>query len=139
MGRLVLREEDLEAMRGHVRADSPLEACGLVAGMQDRSTQVFKIHNEEASRTRFRMDAKQQYLAFVTMERNGWDLLAIYHSHPSGPADPSRTDLAEAMYPGVAHLIWSPQPDGWKCKAFFLDDGMITPAELEVDKEQLFD
>lgn len=125
-------------MRSHVTADSPLEACGLVAGRQGRCTQIFKIRNEEASGTHFRMDAMQQYQAFVTMERNAWDLLAIYHSHPVGPAGPSRTDLASAMYPGIAHLIWSPRPGGWECQAFFLDHGTINPAELEVEREQLF-
>jgi len=138
MTKLVLRVDDMEAMLSHVTAGSPLEACGLVAGRQGRSTQVFKILNEEASRSHFRMDAMQQYQAFVAMERNGWDLLAIYHSHPAGPAVPSRTDLAEAMYPGVAHLIWSPRPGGWECQAFLLDDGMITPAGLETEREQLF-
>lgn len=132
-----MRLADMETMRVHVAAITPMEACGLLAGKAGKCVHVFMIHNEEASPTHFRMDARQQYQAFLKMERKGWTLLAIYHSHPAGPAGPSRTDLAEAMYPGVAHLIWSLGRDGWECNAFLLEGGQVSPVELQVENEQL--
>lgn len=135
MARLVLQAGHVDDMRSHVAAEAPLEACGLVAGKDGQSARVFLIENEEASRTHFRMDARQQYKAFVEMERSGWELLAIYHSHPNGPPGPSRTDLAEAAYPGVVQLIWSPQMNGWDCQAFFLDGGQVVPTEFQVASE----
>lgn len=133
MPQLVLRADHVESMRAHVLVEAPFEACGLVVGKDGQSVQVFAIRNEETSRTHFRMDAKQQYEAFLEMERGGWDLLAIYHSHPTGPAGPSHTDLAEASYPGVVQLIWSPQPNGWECQAYLLDGGQITPMEVIIE------
>lgn len=135
MAQFVLLAGHIGAMQSHVAAEAPLEACGLVAGKDGRSAHIFPIDNEEASRTHFRMDARQQYEAFVQMERSGWELLAIYHSHPNGPARPSKTDLAEAAYPGVVQLIWSPQTNGWDCRAFFLDGGQIVPTEFQVASE----
>lgn len=135
MASLVLDQPHWEAMRAHVAAENPLEACGLVAGKQGRSSFLFPIRNEAASPTRFRMNGKQQLAAFQEMERAGWDLLAIYHSHPAGPAEPSPTDLAEVTYPGVIHLIWSPAANGWGCRAFLLDNGRALPIEFYLSGE----
>lgn len=120
-------------MAVHVAAQSPNEACGLLAGLQGASLHVYEITNELASPTHFSMAPVEQLRAFLHMQQQGWDLLAIYHSHPSGPPQPSRTDLAEARYPGVAHLIWSLNEDGnWGCRGFFLDDGSITETQIQL-------
>jgi proteasome lid subunit RPN8/RPN11 len=118
-------------MCDHVADEAPLEACGLLAGISGESLRVFPIANELASATRFRMDATQQVAALQQIERNGWDLIGIYHSHPVGPPIPSQTDLAEALYPGVAHLIWS-FDSNWSCRAFSLDDGIVQTLEYRL-------
>lgn len=119
-------------MAAHVAATNPLEACGLVAAAGDaHSAYVFLIENELNSPTHYSMQPRQQLEAFMEMERQGWELLAIFHSHPNGPPTPSRTDIAEARYPGVAHIIWAPDAYGvWRARAFLLDDGAVTELEL---------
>ncbi len=117
-----------EQMRAHVAAEGPLEACGLVAGLDQKSHAVFRIQNELASSTQFRMEPNEQLKALLEIERAGWQMLAIYHSHPAGPPRPSQTDVAEARYPGVAHLIWSPKNGEWNCGAFLLD-GTVNEVE----------
>jgi proteasome lid subunit RPN8/RPN11 len=112
-----------EEMRAHVTAEAPLEACGLLAGSEGTSQAVFRIQNELASSTHFRMQSKEQLKAFLAIEGAGWQLQAIYHSHPEGPPRPSQTDVAEALYPGIVHLIWSAQESEWNCAAFLLDGG----------------
>ncbi|MEX2144475.1 MAG: M67 family metallopeptidase [Anaerolineales bacterium] len=137
MKQIVLHQAHLQAMHIHVAAEAPLEACGLVAGHDGLSVSTFAMRNELASRTLFRMDARQQVAAFLEIERAGWDLLAIYHSHPAGPEEPSQSDLVEAYYPGVAQLIWS-QADGiWGCHAYLLDNNRSIPIEFQVSGEQL--
>ncbi|UYN89712.1 MAG: M67 family metallopeptidase [Anaerolineales bacterium] len=141
MRRLRIAPEHMRQMAAHVAASSPLEACGLVAaglvaaslgGAGDESSaHVFLIQNELASSTHYSMQPRQQLDAFMEMERQGWELLAIFHSHPSGPPAPSQTDIAEARYPGVAHLIWAPDAQGeWRCRAFLLDEGQVVELEL---------
>lgn len=119
-------------MRAFVAAQSDVEVCGLLAGRGNESTRVFAIANDLNSATRFAMNLKQQVDAFIAIENAGDTLLAIYHSHPHGPARPSTTDLAEAHYPGVAHLIWSRLDNDWVCKAFLLDGGQIVDLEYEL-------
>ncbi|QYK50124.1 MAG: M67 family metallopeptidase [Anaerolineales bacterium] len=130
--RLRITPEHMQQMAAHVAACSPLEACGLVAAAGDaHSVQVFLIENELSSPTHYSMQPHQQLEAFMEMERQGWELLAIFHSHPNGPPTPSRTDIAEARYPGVAHIIWAPDATGvWRARAFMLDGGVVTELAL---------
>jgi proteasome lid subunit RPN8/RPN11 len=79
---------------------------------------VYPVQNELSSPVRFRMHPQQQVDALLEIEARGWDLLAIYHSHPSGPPAPSPTDIAESAYPEAVNLIWSISEDGWECRAF---------------------
>lgn len=130
-----LRREDWQAMQADVAARAPQEACGLVAGRQGLSQHVYVIENELASPTRFRLNAQQQVAALAHMQRQGWELLAIYHSHPQGPRHPSQTDLSEASYSGVVHLIWSFVADSWGCRAFLLDGGQIKGVEYRLPNE----
>ncbi|MEX1071753.1 MAG: M67 family metallopeptidase [Anaerolineales bacterium] len=124
-----------EEMRAHVATEVPLEGCGLLAGEKGKSRAIFLIRNEAESSTRFIMAAKEQLKAFTDIEREGWELLAIYHSHPNGPPHPSQTDLGESLYPGVAHLIWSQQAGEWSCLAYLLDDQRIQPLEFSIVAE----
>jgi len=132
MQRLLIAPQHMQQMAAHAAACSPLEACGLVAAAnEDESVHVFLIENELASPTHYSLQPHQQLEAFMEIERRGWRLLAIFHSHPNGTPHPSQTDLAEARYPGVAHLIWAPDAaGGWACRAFMLDDGQVAELEL---------
>ncbi len=96
------------------------EACGLLFGKGEQVEEVFSVTNILHSPIRFRMDPQEQYHLFMEMEEKGLDLIAIYHSHPSGPSYPSAIDVDEAYYPGVIHLIWAYSEDGWACKAFVI-------------------
>jgi proteasome lid subunit RPN8/RPN11 len=128
---LRISEQHLAEMRALMAAQPDVEVCGLLAGREGASTRVFAITNDLHSATRYAMNLSEQVDAFIEIETSGEELLAIYHSHPHGPARPSATDLAEAHYPGVAHLIWSPLDNDWVCKAFLLDGDEIVDLEYE--------
>ncbi len=119
---LCLRKKDIDAMLTHVSSQLPLEACGLLAGIKDQVQRVYPIRNAAESPVRFRMDAREQLQAFETAENAGQDILAIYHSHPRGPAMPSPTDIAESMY-DVVYLIWSPDENDWQMQGFWIENG----------------
>jgi proteasome lid subunit RPN8/RPN11 len=53
------------------------------------------------------MNPHQQIEALLALEAAGWQLLAIYHSHPQGPELPSATDIALAFYPEAVNIIVS--------------------------------
>lgn len=119
---MTLTRHHYEAMRRQVAALAPEEACGLVAGSGGRSTEVIPVENILHSPVRYRMEPRAQIDALNRLDEQGWDLLAIYHSHPSGPNYLSETDLAEAYYPESIYLIWFVEGGRWVCKAFQIAD-----------------
>ena len=128
---LKLKPEHWQTMRQHVAAQAPIEACGLLAGKQDTVENVLKVVNTDQSPVRFRMDAQEQYNAFMWMDANGLDLVGIFHSHPDGPETVSPTDIAEAAY-DVVHIIWSRENRIWSARGFWIEKRQVTEVTLQV-------
>lgn len=84
------------------------ETCGLIGGLHGRPVSVYPVANvAEPPTSRFTLDPGQQIAAMRTMRERGEDLFAVFHSHPSAPAEPSARDRAEAGYPDALQLIVS--------------------------------
>jgi proteasome lid subunit RPN8/RPN11 len=119
-------------MHDHVLVCLPEEACGLLGGSQGVVRMVIPVLNALRSRTRFHMDPQGQLSAMQRIEDEGEEIVGIYHSHPAGPPVPSESDLVEAAYPEVAHLIWSPAGSVWDCRAFRLGRAGATPLPIRI-------
>ena len=107
MATLTLSRAVLDEMLAHVAGLWPEEACGLVGGRDGRAVRLYPVENTRHSPVAFEMDPLQQINAMLAMEAEGLELIAIYHSHPDGPARPSATDVANAYYPDAVQLIIS--------------------------------
>lgn len=66
------------------------------------------------------MDPKEQIDAMIQIQDRGLELIAIYHSHPAGPAALSSTDLAEITFPEAVQLIISQNNNNWSVKGFII-------------------
>lgn len=134
---LQISRQDWEQMRLDVSRRAPEEACGLLAGRRlgDRlqGSLLFVATNRLHSATEYQIDPHEQLAAFNQMDKLGLELVAIYHSHPQGPAEPSPTDLAQAYYPEAAYLIWSGQDGAWACAAFTIQQGSVSPVGIELE------
>jgi [CysO sulfur-carrier protein]-S-L-cysteine hydrolase len=132
----------VDEMVAHARAGLPNEACGVLAGADGRPERVFPMRNAEESPVVYRFDGNEQLRVFGEIEDNGWELLAIFHSHTHTEAYPSPTDRAQAhwrdpvtgqeaaAYPGVRYLILSLAEQEPVLRAFTFPDG--EPVEEEV-------
>ena len=118
-------------MLDHVDQNAPLEACGLLAGKNDRVENVILIQNQAQSPIRFVMDPYEQLQAFAWIDSQGLDLLGIFHSHPAGPETVSMTDIAEAAYE-VVHVIWSRSQTSWTARGFWIENGHATEVSLQI-------
>lgn len=112
---------------------SPEEACGLLAGQGSRVEVVIPVTNELHSQVRYRMDPAEQVKAFLEIERQGWELIGIYHSHPAGPDVPSQTDKAEAFYPDCVYFILSGQAGGWQYRGFFIRNDRVIEVPVGIE------
>lgn len=107
---LTIGAELVAAVMAHSRAELPNEACGLLAG--STATGVARAfhpaRNAHASPYRYSLAPEDLVRITFAIETAGDGLLAIVHSHPRSPAEPSQTDLGAArLYPGTPQLIVS--------------------------------
>jgi proteasome lid subunit RPN8/RPN11 len=128
--RLIIPGDILIGMTEYVASRVPLEACGLLAGRDDRVEKMIGVQNQAQSPVRFVMDPYEQLRAFEWIESNRLDLLGIFHSHPAGPETVSPTDMAEAAYEAV-HVILSWNGGGWIARGFWIENGAATDVTLE--------
>jgi len=128
---LALSKTQWDEMRVHVAKQVPLEACGLLAGKNDRVEKVLLVRNQAQSPVRYVMDPYEQLKTFSWIESHDLDLLGIFHSHPIGPETASVTDIAEAAYE-VVYLIWSLSGGIWKARGFNIEDGQALDVPLVI-------
>jgi proteasome lid subunit RPN8/RPN11 len=73
----------------------------LLAGKEGRPVKFFAMSNQDASTVSYRIDPKGQLEAEYEMEDEGWQTLAIFHTHTHSEAYPSATDQDRAFWPAV--------------------------------------
>lgn len=136
-GRFDLDRETYEAIIEHARSDFPYEVCGLLAGRDGTVMRRYPIPNTTRSMTSYDMDSKALLHAMNDMEDQGWDLLAIYHSHTHTEAFPSPTDIKLAFYRDAVYLIVSLQDEQPVVRAFNIVGGVVTERVLTVEGEEV--
>ncbi len=114
-------------------AAAPLEACGLLAGTAPRVEKYYPMTNADASAEHFSLLPEEQFAAVRDMRARGWDILAIWHSHPATPARMSEEDLRLAYTPGVVHLITSlAVPPDEALRGYVVEDSRPQPVEVRI-------
>jgi proteasome lid subunit RPN8/RPN11 len=118
----------------HAREEIPNECCGIIAISDGAAVKVFRATNSDASPVRYSLDPREQYEITMEIERQGWELGAIYHSHTRSAAYPSQTDVNLAFYPDALYLIVSlAQPETPDVRAFRIVDAKISEADLAIE------
>jgi proteasome lid subunit RPN8/RPN11 len=99
----------IEEMIAHAREEAPNECCGVIAvedGRLPRAARVHRAVNIAASPLRFEVDGRELLHAIEAIERDGYDLGGIYHSHTRTAPYPSQTDIGfAANWPGLEWVI----------------------------------
>jgi proteasome lid subunit RPN8/RPN11 len=105
---LVAPEIQREISR-HVQAEWPNEACGVLIGARD--TTVWRVEGYVAADNVHLGDRGHSFLMdpavllTATLDHGPGAILGFFHSHPTGPADPSDDDLA-GTWAGHLMMIW---------------------------------
>lgn len=94
--------------------ECPNEACGLLLGEGDRIFEVRKCANVHVDPARcFEIDPRALIAAHRAAREGGPQLIGYWHSHPSGPPEPSATDRANAAGDGKVWAIVGEGRVGW--------------------------
>lgn len=112
-------------LAAHAEAESPNEACGLLVLKDGVAERYIRGRNRAASPYRFELDVEPE--AWF-LEDDGYEL-AVFHSHLSAPARPSKTDVENVgLWVGRPYVIYSLARD--ELAAWRIDDRRIEPLPL---------
>jgi proteasome lid subunit RPN8/RPN11 len=114
------------ALVEHSQREAPNEACGLVLLREGRAERYEPGRNAAASPYRFELEFDDPEIWYA--EDDGYEL-AVFHSHVSAPARPSRTDVENVgLWAGKPYLVYSLRNDD--LAAFRIEDGQIEVVPL---------
>ena len=124
-----ISQAQLDDVIAHAQADAPNECCGYMKLSDGRVDEVFRAENLRNSPYGYEIDPKS-LLAANDLDDDGFGV-AIYHSHPRSPADPSQTDINLAHYPHWLYVIVSlaGEPD---MRAWRIADGRVEEEPVDV-------
>ena len=104
---VAVKKEIVSGMIGHAMEDVPNECCGILAGVGGVITTLYRVESEEKSPRSYFMVPERQIEAMMDIEKNGLDMMGIYHSHPGLQPFPSARDVKMAFYPECFYFIVS--------------------------------
>jgi [CysO sulfur-carrier protein]-S-L-cysteine hydrolase len=123
---VVIPGEVREQLVAHSNHEAPNEACGLVFLREGRAERYEPGRNVASSPYRFELEFDDPNIWFA--EDEGYEL-AVFHSHISAPARPSRTDVENiGLWAGKPYLVYSIRKDD--LAAFRIEDGQIEELPL---------
>jgi proteasome lid subunit RPN8/RPN11 len=94
----------MSRLQQHAAEEAPNEACGLLVFRDGEAVRYEPGRNRAASPYRFELDVDPE---IWFLEDEGYEL-AVFHSHPTHSARPSRTDLANiGLWHGRPYFILS--------------------------------
>ncbi|MGH3044821.1 MAG: Mov34/MPN/PAD-1 family protein [Gaiellaceae bacterium] len=101
---MVIPAEVRSALVEHAEAELPNEACGLLVMRDGVAERLVPGRNRAASPYRFELEVDPETWF---LEDEGYEL-AVFHSHPSSPPRPSRTDVENiGLWEGRPYVILS--------------------------------
>jgi proteasome lid subunit RPN8/RPN11 len=128
---LSLPQKFIDEMIAHALEDAPDECCGIIAGRDGRAVKLFRTRNAEASPYRYNVDPKDLFRIHRECDENGWEFLAIYHSHTASEAYPSATDVRLAFWPEAYYVLVSLMDRNRPAvRAFRIEDGRVSEEEI---------
>ena len=125
MHQLIIPQLIFDEMIAHCKKGYPYEACGILAGKGDMVSKIYAMTNVEKSPVSYLLDSQEQFHVMKDMRENNLSMVAIFHSHPSSAAYPSRTDVKLAFYEDAVYVIVSLSENTPVVKAFSINEGKI--------------
>jgi proteasome lid subunit RPN8/RPN11 len=96
--RVTLPNDVADRMIAHAREAAPQECCGLLVGNAGAVWDAVPTTNVSAvAGHRYQIDPVEHFAVIRRARAQALDVIGAYHSHPSGPPVPSRTDLTESF------------------------------------------
>jgi proteasome lid subunit RPN8/RPN11 len=125
-------KEIIDAIFEHATIQAPVEACGYLAGKDDRVLTYYRMTNIDQSKEHFSFDPEEQFRLIKATRKEGIELIGVYHSHPVTPARPSKEDIRLAYDPAIIYVIVSLADNKKTMKSFRINGKKVTTEPLEI-------
>jgi proteasome lid subunit RPN8/RPN11 len=121
----------MEALLSEAARSAPDECCGVLFGHDGLIEGAKPAANvADDPRRRFEIEPQSLVDAHRASRAGGPQVLGYYHSHPSGPAEPSATDRAQAAHDGSIWAIvgtsavtfWRDEEAGFVALSYTVED-----------------
>ena len=123
---MVIGPEVRSALAEHAEAEAPNECCGLIALRDGAAERYVPGRNVAASPYRFELEVDP--VLWMDLWDEGYEI-AIFHSHPSSPPNPSRTDIENiGQWEGHPYVIFDARTRD--LAAWRIADGRVERLEL---------
>jgi proteasome lid subunit RPN8/RPN11 len=132
---LVISKKFVDQMVSHCLDGYPLEACGLLSGVEaepgtTRVTGLYETDNVAASAKVYEVEPRALLRADRDAEANGSALVGVYHSHTHTEARPSPTDVEQAPDPQWHYVLVSlrdvhPSVRSWRIQAGSVEEEKV--------------
>lgn len=95
---------------GHAERERPAEACGILGGQFGSAHSAVESAHEATNvadrpETRYAIDPTEHLEIMKRIREADQDVVGFYHSHPSGPSEPSETDGSRATWSDRSYVI----------------------------------
>jgi len=91
-----LSHQYIQLIKDECKKHSPNEACGVLVGRIEPGRivveKVVPIKNSRPSDRSFEFDPQEHYRAWNLADKEGLDIIGVYHTHPHSQARPSTWD-----------------------------------------------
>jgi len=132
---LQLQRRHVELLKQETERMHPVEACAMLFGkLSKNEASVEKVEvaeNRLRSSTLFEVDPAKVAAAITEAEKEGYEFIGLFHSHPA-PAAPSSVDLKYMRLWGDALWLILSSTDG-KLAAYQLIDDKIKEATIRIE------
>jgi proteasome lid subunit RPN8/RPN11 len=106
---VIISRELLDQLIEHALADPANEVCGVLSvdpGPPAQAVRSYRATNIHHSALKFEIDSLELLELWQTIEGEGFEMGAVYHSHVRSAPYPSQTDINfAASWPGVEWII----------------------------------
>lgn len=135
--KVTIKKKDVEKILAHARKEAPLEACGLIGGIDhDGIREIRKVYiltNVDHTSEHFSLDPQEQLKAVKDMRAAGLKPIGNWHSHPASPSRSSQEDIRLAFDHKASYLILSLLDDAHPVlHSFHVENGVSEQEELQI-------
>lgn len=127
---MIIAQNIIEQIIAHARREAPIEACGYLAGIDDRITAFYEMKNIDGREDHFSFDPQEQFATHKKARQAGLRIIGVYHSHPETPARPSVEDIHLAYDPTPLYVIISLMEGRPAVKGFRIRQGKVNEEPL---------